>query len=147
MFPAEPSAPTAASRSAERGVDRVFRALASDVRRDILDALRDGPRPTGELVMLFPGLSRFAVMQHLRVLGRARLVVSKKTGRVRTNYLNPVPIRLIYERWVSRYEGAWAAALTSIRDAAEGVGTERTPSRPAGTARADVRRGELRGRP
>lgn len=100
-------------------LDRVFKALAGSVRREILDALREGPRTTGELVLLFPDLSRFAVMQHLKVLWRARLVVSKKLGRERHNYLNPVPIRQVYERWVSRYEDIWAGALTELKRQAE----------------------------
>ena len=108
---------------AERAeVDRVFRALASEVRRSMLDALRAGPRSVGEVAELFPALSRFAVMQHLKVLGRAHLVVTRKQGRERMNYLNVVPIQLIYERWVRGYEALWASTLTTLRGASEAGG-------------------------
>ena len=89
-------------------LEPVWRALANPVRREILDILRNGPLPTGEVVMRFGDLSRFAVMQHMKVLEEARLVIPRKEGRVKMNHLNAVPIRMIYERWVSRYEEAWA---------------------------------------
>ena len=66
----------------DEGLERAWKALASDVRRDMLDALFEGPKSTGELGMLFPDLTRFAVMQHLRVLIRAKLVISSKKGPV-----------------------------------------------------------------
>ncbi|MCE7975204.1 MAG: transcriptional regulator [Leptolyngbya sp. PLA1] len=100
-------------------LSRVFKALASDTRRAMLDSLREGPRSTGDIVMQFPGLSRFAVMQHLKVLGRARLVVSRKEGRVRLHFLNVVPIQQVHERWVTRYESLWAGALTNLKRRAE----------------------------
>ncbi|MEQ9617486.1 MAG: helix-turn-helix domain-containing protein [Phycisphaerales bacterium] len=101
-------------------LEPVWKALANPIRREILDSLREGPQATGELVMLFPKISRFAVMQHLTVLVEANLVIPKKDGRVRMNHLNAVPIRMIYERWVSRYEGEWASALTGLKRAVEG---------------------------
>ena len=113
------SAP-AAVRSERQRMDRVFKALASECRRQILDELRTGPKATGELVLRFPELSRFAVMQHLRVLIKAQLVVAKRSGRTKQNYLNPVPLQLVYERWVSRYEGLWAGSLTDLARRAEG---------------------------
>jgi len=88
-------------------LDPVWKALANSDRRAILDLLREaeirgeGGLPTGEIVMAFPGLSRFAVMQHLGVLQAAELVVSRRHGRLVLNYLNAVPIQQIYERWVS----------------------------------------------
>jgi DNA-binding transcriptional ArsR family regulator len=100
-------------------LDAVWRALANGTRRRMLDALRDGPLTTGALAALFPGLSRFAIMQHLRVLGEADLVVSRRTGRERYNYLNPVPVQLIYDRWVARYMQPWTEALVSLRDQLE----------------------------
>jgi DNA-binding transcriptional ArsR family regulator len=111
-------------------LDRVFKALANAERRAILDALRGGPKATGELVMLFPSLSRFAVMQHLRVLARAGLVVQRKSGRIRSNFLNAVPIRWLYERWVSGYEGHWAGALTALKRRAEGGSARRGAVHP-----------------
>jgi len=93
----------------------VWKALANDTRRAILDVLRDGPRTTGDLADAFVDLSRFAVMQHLRVLADADLVVVVREGRERWNYLNPVPIQQLYDRWVSRYMQPWADALTSLK--------------------------------
>jgi DNA-binding transcriptional ArsR family regulator len=100
-------------------LDPVWRALASPLRRRMLDRLRAGPRTTGALAALFPRLSRFAVMQHLSVLEEARLVVARREGRERWNALNPVPIRRIYERWVRRYDEPFVTALTTIQARAE----------------------------
>ena len=96
-------------------LDEVWRALSNPVRRRILDLLAEGPLTTGDLAARFPELSRFAVMQHLRVLEGADLVVPRKSGRERHNYLNPVPVQRIYERWVSRYMRPWTDALTSLK--------------------------------
>jgi DNA-binding transcriptional ArsR family regulator len=85
----------------------------------MLDMLRDGPLTTGDLSAAFPELSRFAVMQHLGVLTEANLVIVQRQGRQRFNYLNAVPIREIYERWVSRYAGHWASALIGLKRALE----------------------------
>jgi len=112
--------PAASSRPLSApALDRVFKALASEVRREVLDALREGPMTTSDVVLMFPELSRFAVMQHLRVLVRARLVVARKRGRVRHNFLNPVPIQQLHERWVGKYESAWASALTGLKRSVE----------------------------
>ena len=83
--------------------DLVFRALASADRRRILDALRDAPKTTGDLGKALPGLDRTTVMQHLRVLEQARLIISRKEGRCRWNYLDVSPIQRIHERWISAY--------------------------------------------
>lgn len=93
----------------------VWKALASSVRRDILDALRDGPLTTGAIAERFPRLTRFAVMQHLRVLEDAELVLPHRMGRERFNYLNPVPIQRVYDRWVSRYMKPWTEALVGLQ--------------------------------
>lgn len=93
----------------------VWRALANPMRRAFLDALRRGPKTTGEIADLFPAVSRFAVMQHLAVLEEAQLVVVRRHGRNRWNLLNPIPIRCIYERWVSRYDDVVAADLTALK--------------------------------
>lgn len=98
--------------------DAVWRALAHPVRRRLLDLLRHGPRGTGELVAAIGG-ERHAVMQHLTVLREAELVTVQPQGRRRLNYLNPVPIRLIYERWVAKYEENWTAALVGLKRQAE----------------------------
>jgi DNA-binding transcriptional ArsR family regulator len=99
--------------------DAVWRALASPVRRAMLDLLYGGPLTTGALAEQFPDLSRFAVMQHLRVLAEAELVLSRKEGRERYNYLNPVPIQQVYDRWVSRYMQPWTEALISLKNELE----------------------------
>jgi DNA-binding transcriptional ArsR family regulator len=100
-------------------MDAVWRALANPVRRALLDSLRDGPETTGNLAERFPELSRFAVMQHLRVLEEAELVVARREGRKRYNYLNAVPIQRMYDRWVARYMQPWTEALVSLRDELE----------------------------
>ena len=81
----------------------VFKALADDRRREILDLLRDGPKTTGELCAHFKRVDRCTVMQHLRVLEGADLVIVKRSGRNRWNYLNVVPVQEIYDRWISQY--------------------------------------------
>jgi DNA-binding transcriptional ArsR family regulator len=96
-------------------MEPVWKALASEVRREILDLLREGPRTTGALAEEFPGLTRFAVMQHLRVLEGAELVIARREGRERYNYLNPVPIQQLYNRWVARYMKPWTEALVSLQ--------------------------------
>jgi DNA-binding transcriptional ArsR family regulator len=100
-------------------LEHVWKALANPVRRAILDRLRDGARTTGALAEGFPELSRFAVMQHLKVLSEAELVVVRREGRRRYNYLNPVPIQRVFDRWVSRYTKPWTEALVGLRDELE----------------------------
>jgi DNA-binding transcriptional ArsR family regulator len=99
--------------------DAVWRALASPLRRRILDLLAEGPRTTGSLADGFGDLSRFAVMQHLKVLEEADLVIARREGRQRFNHLNAIPIQRIYRRWVSRYTGRWADALVALKDEIE----------------------------
>lgn len=92
--------------------DRVFKALAAPIRRKILDALRDRPQTTGALCDRFASLDRCTVMQHLKVLERADLVIAQRQGRVRWNHLNPVPIKRIHDRWI----GAYAARAVDLLD-------------------------------
>jgi DNA-binding transcriptional ArsR family regulator len=108
--------------------DAVWKALANPLRRLMLDHLARGPLTTGELVERFPDLSRFAVMQHLRVLTDAELVFAQREGRQRFNYLNPTPIQMLYDRWVGRYMQPWTEALVGLRDELE---SEQRPSRKA----------------
>ena len=102
-----------------RDVDAVFKALADPTRRDLLDALhaQDGQTLTA-LEERVP-MTRFGVMKHLKVLEEAGLVVSRKRGREKLHFLNPVPIRLIHDRWVSKYAEPWAAALTELKSELE----------------------------
>ena len=109
----------------EEGMDLVFRALAHKVRRAILDLLRDQPGlQVGKLAANFD-CSRIAVMNHIRVLEDADLVVSDRDGRVRRLYLNVVPIQLIHDRWNDTYSEFWASKLTTIKYAAERRAGER----------------------
>ncbi len=96
-------------------LEPVWKGLSSPIRRAMLDHLRERAHTTGELVERFPKLSRFAVMQHLKVLERGRLIVHRKVGRQRYNYLNPVPIQQIYQRWVQQYETNWAEVLVTLK--------------------------------
>lgn len=100
--------------------DSVFKALADPTRRLLLDCLfeRDG-RTLTELEAEVPGLTRFGVMKHLAVLEQAGLVVTRKQGRHKHHYLNPVPIRLIYERWIDKYRDWHTTALLDLRDELE----------------------------
>ncbi|HWD38449.1 MAG TPA: helix-turn-helix domain-containing protein [Fimbriimonas sp.] len=107
--------------------DTVWRALASPHRRTLLDLLRSGPKTTGELARELPALSRFAVMQHLGVLEEAKLVLYRKEGRKRMNYANPIPLREIYERWVSGPASSAAETDLHLRRYAETKHKETKP--------------------
>ena len=99
--------------------DRVFAAMSSRVRRRVLDLLREKPLTTGQLAMQFRTLSRFAVMQHLRVLVKAKLIVVRRQGRERHNYLNIVPLHQALTRWVQPEEHGWALMLGQLKKDAE----------------------------
>ena len=100
-------------------MDAVFRALADRTRRSLLDELfrKDGQTLTA-LEARF-SMTRFGVMKHLRLLEKAGLVVTKRRGREKLHFLNPVPIRLVHDRWVSKYAEPWAAALSGLKDQLE----------------------------
>ncbi|GAA4498232.1 hypothetical protein GCM10023191_043080 [Actinoallomurus oryzae] len=106
--------------------DLVFKALADPTRRLLLDRLfeRDG-RTLTELESQLD-MTRFGVMKHLRVLEEAGLVVSRKTGRSRTHYLNPVPVRRIHDRWIGKYTERRAAALSELKTRLEETVTSTT---------------------
>jgi DNA-binding transcriptional ArsR family regulator len=93
----------------------VFKALADGRRREILDLLKDDPMTTGEICSSFRSLDRCTVMQHLRVLERAGLVITKKEGRYKWNYLNVVPIRDIYDRWITKYASRSVELLAKLK--------------------------------
>src|ERR1700720_1030745 len=98
-----------------RGMDEVFRALADPTRRSLLDELfREDGQTLGALQERFE-MSRFGVMKHLKQLEEAGLVVTRRRGREKLHFLNPVPIRLVHDRWVSKYAEPWAATLTGLR--------------------------------
>jgi uncharacterized protein YndB with AHSA1/START domain len=106
-------------------MDAVFRALADPTRRGLLDELfkQDG-QTLGALEERLP-MTRFGVMKHLRVLEEAGLVTTKKRGREKLHFLNPVPIRLVHDRWVSKYAEPWAAALSGLKTTLEEDGMEK----------------------
>src|SRR5215210_3984776 len=91
--------------------DRVFKALGHQVRRQILDDLKDQPLTTGTLCAHFPELDRCTVMQHLSVLEQADLVIAERRGRERWNHLNPLPIHDIHDRWIGPYAASPTARL------------------------------------
>lgn len=95
--------------------DAVFKALGDARRRRMLDLLKAGPRTTGQLCDDFPELDRCTVMQHLGVLERAGLVISQKRGRERWNYLDPLPIKDIHDRWIGRYAARAVDLLARLK--------------------------------
>lgn len=99
--------------------DRVFKALADPTRRLLLDRLfaRDG-RTLLELEADL-AMTRFGVMKHLRVLEEAGLIVTQRRGREKLHYLNPVPIRLIHDRWIGKYTERRVAALVGLKNELE----------------------------
>ena len=101
----------------------VFRALADPTRRRLLDALfaRDA-QTTAELCAGVPEMTRFGVTKHLGVLEEAGLVTTRRAGRSKLHYLNPVPIREIHDRWISRYAEPFVTGLLALRDQTEAGG-------------------------
>jgi uncharacterized protein YndB with AHSA1/START domain len=96
-------------------VDEVFKALADATRRTLLDELfRQDGQTLGALEERLP-MTRFGVMKHLKVLEDAGLVITRRRGREKLHFLNPVPIRLVHDRWVSKYAEPWAATLTGLK--------------------------------
>jgi DNA-binding transcriptional ArsR family regulator len=99
--------------------DRVFKALADPSRRFLLDLLfeRDG-RTLGELESTLE-MTRFGVAKHLKVLEEAGLVVTRRSGREKLHFLNPVPIRLIHDRWIDKYTEHHVSMLVDLKNALE----------------------------
>ncbi len=96
-------------------MDEVFKALADPTRRELLDELfRSDGQSLSALAERFE-MTRFGVMKHLRQLEEAGLIVTRKRGREKLHFLNPVPIRLIHDRWVSKYAEPWAAGLSDLK--------------------------------
>ena len=96
--------------------DLVFKALADPTRRRLLDLLHDADgRTLSHLEAQVEEMSRFGVMKHLKVLEAARLVVTRRSGREKLHFLNPVPIRLIHDRWISRYTERQVKALSELK--------------------------------
>jgi DNA-binding transcriptional ArsR family regulator len=116
----------AGSRNKDQ-LDPVWKALADPTRRAILDLLREKPRTTTEIVDTFPHFTRFGVMKHLDALREAGLVNTREEGRQRWNSLSILPIRQIYERWVSPFQEMWASQLLGIKELAEQYQHEQKP--------------------
>ena len=95
--------------------DAIFKALGNGTRRAILDTLRDQPLTTGALVGLFPDLDRCTVMQHLKVLEAADLILVERKGRERWNHLNPLPIKHIHDRWIGDYAKSAVSLLDRLK--------------------------------
>ena len=102
-------------------VDDVFKALADPTRRSLLDELfREDAQTLSALERRLP-MTRFGVMKHLKQLEEAGLVVTRRRGREKLHFLNAVPIRLIHDRWVSKYAEPWVATLSDIKSTLEGT--------------------------
>src|SRR4051812_39945844 len=101
--------------STESSEDLIFKALAAPIRRRLLDRLKDNPQTTGELCTAFEPLDRCTVMQHLKVLEDADLIIAIRRGRERWNHLNPLPIRDIANRWIGPYAAFAVERLATLK--------------------------------
>ena len=99
--------------------DRIWKALADATRRQILDVLAERPLTTGELVARFDRFCRTAVMKHLQILVEANLVIVRRKGKYRWNYLNPAPIQDVCDRWISRHVQRMSSALSRLKELVE----------------------------
>ncbi|HUH50291.1 MAG TPA: metalloregulator ArsR/SmtB family transcription factor [Mycoplana sp.] len=106
--------------SSESKEDAVFKALANAKRRQMLDALKDAPLTTGALCDAFAKMDRCTVMQHLKVLEEAGLVIARREGRERWNHLNALPIKAIHDRWISQYAGHAISVIKALKEEIEG---------------------------
>ncbi len=110
-------------------MDEVFRALDDPSRRLLLDRLfEDDGQSLGELCEHLPDMTRFGVMNHLRILEDAGLVTTRRAGRRKLHHLNPVPIRLVHDRWISKYTEPIAGALAALTTHLEGAPMDTVPS-------------------
>ena len=105
--------------SSKQTDDAVFKALANAKRRQMLDALKDAPLTTGALCETFAEMDRCTVMQHLKVLEGAGLVIARRDGRERWNHLNALPIKAIHDRWISQYAGHAMSVLEALKEEVE----------------------------
>jgi DNA-binding transcriptional ArsR family regulator len=96
-------------------IDDVFKALADPTRRRLLDELFEEDGQTLSALEQRLPMSRFGVAKHLKVLEEAGLVTTRRRGREKLHFLNPVPIREVHDRWVSKYAEPWASALTGLK--------------------------------
>ncbi len=101
--------------SSESKEDAAFKALANGKRRQMLDAIKHAPLTTGALCEKFPEMDRCTVMQHLKVLEDADLIIPRREGRERWNHLNALPIQAIHDRWISQYAGHAMSVLSALK--------------------------------
>lgn len=99
----------------EEELSSLFKALGHPIRRDILDILKQSPKTTGELNERFPEVTRYTIMKHLNLLEEGNLVLVKREGKYRKNYLNAVPLQDMHRRWVGKYMEADASSLLNLR--------------------------------
>ena len=97
-------------------MELVWKALSDKTRRKILDILREKEMTTGDLCRHFKKLTRYGIMKHLNILHNANLIIIKREGKNRWNYINPLPIQEIYERWVKKYEAGWSSYLIQFKN-------------------------------
>src|SRR6202045_4384269 len=103
----------------DSGMDDVFKALADPTRRSLLDELfKEDGQTLSTLEARLP-MTRFGVMKHLKILEEAGLIVTKRRGREKLHFLNAVPIRLVHDRWVSKYAEPWVATLSELKHVIE----------------------------
>ena len=100
--------------------DMIFKALGDSRRREILDLLKEREITTGELVEHFKQMDRCTVMQHLSVLENADLIIVKREGRLRWNYINPLPIKELHDRWIGGYADSAIDLLARMKREIEG---------------------------
>ena len=103
----------------EEKYDSIFKALGDSRRREILDLLKQRARTTGELCEEFTVLDRCTVMQHLDVLEKADLIIVRREGRLRWNYINPVPIKELHDRWIGSYADSAVDLLARMKQEME----------------------------
>jgi DNA-binding transcriptional ArsR family regulator len=113
-------------------MDLVFKALADPTRRGLLDELYKQDGQTLSALERRLAMTRFGVMKHLKVLEQAGLVVTRRRGREKLHFLNPVPIRMVHDRWVSKYAEPWVTALSELKSEIEenGAGPAGAIQRP-----------------
>lgn len=99
--------------------DQIWKALADPTRREVLDQLAQGPKTTGELCEAFPSIDRCTVMKHLEVLVRANLALTERRGRNRYNFINPLPLHQIVERWVTGHTARLALSAQRLKEISE----------------------------
>ncbi len=103
----------------DKQVDLVFSVLAHAARRRMLDLVMQAPGISVSALGTHFDMSRIAVLKHIHVLEKAELLISKKEGRTRHLYFNPIPIQMIYDRWTTQYSAFWSSHMADIKDRVE----------------------------